>query len=192
MSSASSKNEVLFVTGNSHKVKEANRVLSQFGINVKMVDCEKVEIQSDSLVRIAKYAASLAAKKLGKPIIVEDSGLFIKALDGFPGPFSSYAFKTLGCGGVLQLMSGITDRRATFKCIVAFCSPGSHPLAFGGKAYGSIPPSVRGTGGFGFDPIFVPKKGDGRTFAEMPPEGKDRLSHRGAAFRGFGKWYAKY
>jgi len=191
MGSMSAMNEVLFVTGNSHKVKEANRVLSLFGITVKMVECEKVEIQSESLTRIAKYAASLAAKRLGKPVIVEDSGLFVKALEGFPGPFSSYVYKTIGCGGVLQLMSGITDRRAVFKCAVAFCSPGLPPLAFEGKAYGSISSSIRGSGGFGFDPIFIPRSGDGRTFAEMPPEDKDRLSHRGAAFRAFGEWYAK-
>jgi XTP/dITP diphosphohydrolase len=191
MAGKSSKNEdeVLFVTGNSHKVEEANRVLSQFGIAVKMMDCKKVEIQSESLTKISKYAASLAAKKLGKSIIVEDSGLFVKALDGFPGPYSHYVFKTIGCGGVLQLMSGVTDRRAVFKCAVAFCSPGSRPLAFEGRAHGSISSSIRGSGGFGFDPIFVPENGDGRTFAEMPPEGKDCLSHRGAAFRGFGEWY---
>jgi len=187
--SAKNEDEILFVTGNSHKVKEANRVLSRFGITVKMAECEKVEIQSESLTRIARYAASLAAKRLGKPVIVEDSGLFVKALDGFPGPYSSYVYKTIGCGGTLQLMSGITDRRAVFKCAVAFCSPGSPPLAFEGKAYGNISSSIRGSGGFGFDPIFVPKNGDGRTFAEMPPEGKDSLSHRGAAFRGFGEWY---
>ncbi|MDD1764669.1 MAG: XTP/dITP diphosphatase [Candidatus Methanomethyliaceae archaeon] len=188
----SMKNEVLFVTGNIHKVKEASRILSKFQINVKMLDCEKVEIQSDSLVRIAKYAASLASMKLKKTIIVEDSGLFIKPLNGFPGPFSSYVFKTVGCGGVLQLLSGKADRSAVFKCAVAFCSPKSHPVVFEGKTYGSISLSVKGSGGFGFDPIFIPKKGDGRTFAEMPPENKDRLSHRGAAFKGFGEWYAKH
>jgi len=185
------KNEVLFVTGNRHKVEEANRTLSQFGITVKMVGCEKVEIQSESLTRIAKHAASLAAKKVSKPVMVEDSGLFVKALDGFPGPYSSYVYKTIGCGGILQLMSGITDRRAVFRCAVAFCSPGSPPLAFEGKAYGSISSSVRGSGGFGFDPIFVPKGGDGRTFAEMPPESKERLSHRGAALRSFGEWFSR-
>lgn len=192
MSSRSMKNEVLFVTSNLHKEKEASRVLSQFGINVKMSDCEKVEIQSDSLVSVAKYAASLASKKLGKSVIVEDSGLFVKSLNGFPGPFSSYVLKTVGCGGVLQLISDKADRSAVFKCAVAFCSPKSHPLVFEGKAYGSISSSVKGSGGFGFDPIFVPIKGDGRTFAEMPPEDKDRLSHRGTAFRSFGEWYAKH
>lgn len=186
------KHEVLFVTRNIHKVKEASRVLSKFEINVKMLDCEKVEIQSDSLVRIAKYAASLASTKLKKTIIVEDSGLFIKALNGFPGPFSSYVYKTVGCGGVLQLLSSKTERSAVFKCAVAFCSPDSHPLVFEGKAYGTISRSVKGSGGFGFDPIFIPKRGDGRTFAEMLPENKDLLSHRGAAFKGFGEWYVRH
>jgi XTP/dITP diphosphohydrolase len=192
MNNGRMKHEIFFVTGNVHKLEEASRILSKFGIHLKMLDYEKVEIQSNTLVRIAKYAASLASMKLKKTLIVEDSGLFINALNGFPGPFSSYVYRTVGCRGVLKLLSGKANRNSVFKCVVAFCSPSTNPLIFEGKAFGSIALSVKGSGGFGFDPIFIPKKGDGRTFAELIPEDKDRLSHRGAAFRNFGEWYIKH
>ena len=181
--------ELMFVTGNQHKVEEANGILSEFNLKVRMASCEKIEIQSDSLTSIAEYAASVAASKIAKPVLVEDSGLFIAALSGFPGPYSSFTFNTIGCKGVLKLLRGISDRRARFRCAVSFCKPGSNPTNFEGYADGAISLGEKGLAGFGFDPIFIPLDGDGRTFAEMPSPEKGRLSHRGAAFRAFGKWY---
>jgi XTP/dITP diphosphohydrolase len=178
---------ILFITNNEHKVEEANRILSPFGIRLEMSPQKKVEIQSDSLVRIARYAALTAAKKLKSPVLVEDSGLFIKALNGFPGPFSSYVQKTIGCEGILKLLQGREDRGAAFRCAVAFWSPNLGLHTFHGRSLGRISLSMRGHAGFGFDPIFVPS-GEDLTFAEMPPEQKDRFSHRGAAFRAFGSW----
>uniref|UniRef100_A0A7C3IT17 XTP/dITP diphosphatase n=1 Tax=Candidatus Methanomethylicus mesodigestus TaxID=1867258 RepID=A0A7C3IT17_9CREN len=182
------KREILFATGNPHKVEEANRTLSQFGICLRIANCEKVEIQSDSLERIAEHAAASAAAKLGCPVIAEDSGLFIKSLGGFPGPYSSYAFKTIGCSGILRLMEGVSDRRAAFRCSIAYAVPGNPTLLFAGEALGFISDSARGTRGFGFDPIFKSNEGRGLTFAEMEAEEKDRISHRGRAFRSFGDW----
>lgn len=182
------RRELLFATGNPHKVDEANRALSPFGISLRMANCGKVEIQSDSLERIAEHAAASAAAKLGCPVIAEDSGLFIRSLGGFPGPYSSYAFKTIGCSGILRLMAGISDRRAAFRCSIAYAVPGSPTLLFSGEALGSIPDSARGDRGFGFDPIFISNEGNGLTFAEMESDEKDRISHRGKAFRSFGEW----
>lgn len=181
--------KVLFVTNNDHKVSEANRILSPFGIEMIKSNFVKVELQSTSLRRIAKHASIIAANKLLKPVVVEDSGLFIKALGGFPGPFSSYVYKKLGCKGILKLMNGIEDRTAMFKCIVSYCQPGHKPIIFEGITYGEISLEIRGSGGFGFDPIFIPKPGNGLTFSEMRPEEKDMFSHRGKAFRKFGEWY---
>jgi XTP/dITP diphosphohydrolase len=180
--------EILFVTGNQHKVEEANRILFPLGLKVKMADCEKIEIQSNSLASIAEYAAMLAAKKMCAPVIVEDSGLFIGALGGFPGPYSSFVFKTLGCEGVLRLLHGIPNRGSSFQCAVSYCLPDAAPKTFGGRADGAISANARGSMGFGFDPIFLPSKGGGRTFAELSMEEKGLLSHRGAAFRGLGAW----
>lgn len=180
---------ILFITNNDHKVSEANRILSSFGIEMIKLNFAKIEIQSNSLRKIAKYASIFAANKILKPVVVEDSGLFIKALNGFPGPFSSYVYNKLGCKGILKLMSGIEDRVAAFKCVVSYCQPGNKPIIFEGITYGEISSEIRGSGGFGFDPIFVPKSGIGLTFSEMSPEEKNGLSHRGKAFRKFGEWY---
>lgn len=185
-----STDEILFVTGNRHKVEEANRALSPFGLRARMADCEKIEIQSDSLERIAEYAASVAAERVGSPVIVEDSGLFIDSLMGFPGPFSSFVFKTLGCDGVLRLMSGVLHRTASFRCAVSYCQPKTAAKTFEGWAEGSISSCPKGSQGFGFDPIFIPARGGGRTFAELSIEEKGALSHRGAAFRSFGEWFS--
>jgi len=153
-----------------------------------MANCEKVEIQADSLERIAEHAAASAAAKLGCPVVAEDSGLFIKSLGGFPGPYSSYAFKTIGCSGILKLMGGVSDRRAAFRCSIAYAVPGNPTLLFAGEALGFISDSAKGTRGFGFDPIFISNEGRGLTFAEMDAEAKGRISHRGKAFRSFGEW----
>ncbi len=181
---------ILFITANEHKLEEANRILSPFDIELKISPQKKVEIQSRSLMNIARHAALVAAKSLQSPVLVEDSGLFINALKGFPGPFSSYVHSTIGCEGIIRLLTGVTDRRALFKCAIAFCAPTSRPETFQGVSLGHVSPTMRGTAGFGFDPIFIPDGGGGLTFAEMPPEEKDRLSHRGAAFRTFGRWYS--
>ncbi|MDD1776367.1 MAG: XTP/dITP diphosphatase [Candidatus Methanomethylicus sp.] len=182
---------ILFVTGNQHKCEEASRALAEYGITLKMANCEKVEIQSDSLGEIALYAANWAAMKLGTAVLVEDSGLFIKSLGGFPGPFSSYAHKTIGCGGILSLMSGESDRKAFFEAAVAYVAPNAKPQIFTGLIDGEIARSVRGSQGFGFDPIFEPDGYGGKTFAEISLLEKTSLSHRGKAFRCFGKWYSE-
>ncbi len=184
------RRRLLFVTGNRHKLEEANAILAPFNISLEMADCRKLEIQSASIAAIAGTAARSAAKRLCAPAVVEDSGLFVRALGGFPGPYSSYAYRTLGCEGILRLLSGVEDRRAAFRCAVAYCLPGSRPRIFTGTSLGSISPSMRGSGGFGFDPIFVPDGGGERTFAEMDGPEKSRLSHRGNAFRAFGRWYS--
>jgi len=186
-----SMGEIFFVTGNNHKLIEANKTLSGYGISLKMADCEKVEIQSDSLSKIAEYAACLAVKELRTPVIVEDSGLFISALGGFPGPYSSYAHKTVGCAGMLKLMEGVEDRKAAFRAVVVYAAPGLTPMLFNGDSQGLISLSAKGSQGFGFDPIFIHDECGGRTFAEISADEKNRLSHRGAAFRSFGKWYSR-
>ncbi|MGC8936268.1 MAG: XTP/dITP diphosphatase [Candidatus Methanomethylicaceae archaeon] len=179
---------IMFITNNEHKVEEANRILSPFNIKLEMCPQRKLEIQSESLLKVAKYAALAAAKRLHSPLLVEDSGLFIKVLNGFPGPFSSYVHKTVGCEGVLKLLSGLSERSAAFKCVVAFYSPSLGVNTFQGRSVGNISQEMRGSAGFGFDPIFIPE-GSNLTFAEMQPDEKDRFSHRGAAFRAFGSWF---
>lgn len=147
-----------------------------------------MEIQSPDLESIAEFAARAFAKEERRPVVVEDSGLFIKALKGFPGPYSSYVHTTLGIRAVLRLTEDVRSRDAYFQSVVATCIGDGHCRTFSGKVYGSISHCAVGKRGFGFDPIFVPK-GESRTFAEMPQTVKNRYSHRAGAFQKFAKWY---
>lgn len=181
------KAKILFVTGNLHKLEEVNAILSPYGIDVGMAGCDKLEIQADTLEEVASYAAKIAAKSAKSAVVVEDSGLFIEALGSFPGPYSSYAFKTIGCDGILRLMRGFERRAASFKSAVAYCEPDYEPKVFTGVSNGSICRSAKGSRGFGFDPIFV-GEGSELTFAELSTDAKCNVSHRGAAFRRFSEW----
>ena len=177
---------VYMVTGNRHKVEEARRILERYGVELVQANARKLEIQSESIEEIALTAARHAYLQLRRPLIVEDAGLFIEALKGFPGPYSSYVYKKLGVKGVLKLMEGVRDRRACFKAAIAFVAPGVERV-FTGEVCGWIAREARGSGGFGFDPIFVPE-GEDRTFAEMSIEEKNKYSHRARAFKKLGEW----
>lgn len=181
--------DLIFATRNRHKFEEVKEMASVYGIKLKMHRGPYEEIQSDKLGEIAKHSAVVACTALKRSCFVEDAGLFVKALRGFPGPYSSYVFKTIGNNGLLKLMAGEGDRRAEFRSAVAYCEPGSRPIVFYGNVKGHIARASRGSGGFGFDPIFIPIGGDGRTFAEMSIEEKNRFSHRAKAFEKFLKWY---
>lgn len=178
-----------FATSNRGKFIEAAQVASRFGIKLKQLRAEKLEIQSNDLASIASFAAMWAARRKKCPVLAEDAGFFLKALGGFPGPYSSYVFKTLGTRGILDLMKNAKNRKASFQAAVAFCTPKARPRCFTGLVEGHVNRKPRGTHGFGFDPIFIPQGGDGRTFAEMATEEKNALSHRAIAFARFSKWY---
>jgi len=177
-----------FVTGNIHKFNEARLILAEYKVATAMLKIEAVEIQDDNLENIAKASATDAVEKCGLPIIVEDAGLFIEALNGFPGPYSSYVYRTIGTKGVLKLMKNVNEREAHFQSVVAFCSPEETPRCFHGKVKGKISNEERGSSGFGFDPIFEPS-GREKTFAEMSTTEKNKYSHRAKALRKFARWY---
>jgi len=147
----------------------------------------KTEIQSTNLGEIAKFAAQEAAKKHNRTVLVEDSGLFVKALDGFPGPFSSYVHDTIGVEGLLRLMNRQTQREAYFQASLALASPRGSSQEFSGKVHGTISHKSAGNQGFGFDPIFIPR-GSRKTFAQGGTEFKDKYSHRAIAFRKLALW----
>lgn len=180
---------VIFATGNIHKYREVSRFLSEYGITIKQEDIKRLEIQSDSLEEIATTSVKNAVSLHGGPVLVEDSGLFIDPLGGFPGPYSSYVYRTIGNSGILQVMKEADSRDASFKSIFAYLKQGNEPVLFSGVVSGRISASLLGSKGFGFDPIFVPNEGDGRTFGEMTVQEKNRLSHRSKAIRRFALWY---
>jgi len=185
---------VFFATGYIHKFDEARSILTGLDIAVGMLRVKDVEIQSDSLVEIAKSSAQEAFKRCHLPIIVEDAGLFIDALNGFPGPYAAYAYQTIGNKGLLKLLENVENRKAVFRSAIAYCdSEAEAPVVFEGEAEGEITVDERsgsGKSGFGFDPIFRPS-GSAETFAEMSLEEKNGFSHRAKAVRKFAEWYKK-
>jgi XTP/dITP diphosphohydrolase len=120
---------------------------------------------------------------------VEDSGIFIKALSGFPGPYSSFVYETIGLRGILDMLRRHSDRRAYFQCTVAFGSSGLDAHLFTGKVAGKISRRVVGIKGFGYDPIFIPD-GSTKTFGQTSSTFKNSHSHRAKAFQKFAKWYS--
>lgn len=173
------KLKLYFITSNKHKYMEVLRIAEKYGICLEMMPGMKFEIQSDSLEEISIYSAIENYKVLRKPLMVEDAGLFIKALNGFPGPYSSYVYKTIGINGILKLMEGVEDRRAYFMSVVTIIA---EPIFIveKGLVNGLISNEPRGSFGFGFDPIFIPE-GSTKTFAEMTVEEKNKYSHRAKA-----------
>jgi len=171
---------MLFVTSNPGKAREAEEIL---GNDVERADYDYVEIQSDSLEEIAAHGVRDAYEELGEPCFVDDSGMFVEGVGGFPGPYSSYVYSTLGLEGVLRAVEGIEDRSARFDCAVAY-HDGDDVQTFEGTVRGRVAHERRGDGGFGYDPVFEVKE-DGRTFAEMPPDEKNAVSHRRRAFEAF-------
>jgi XTP/dITP diphosphohydrolase len=183
---------VFFATNNINKFNEARKVLSKHGVSVGMLRVKAVEIQSDSLSEIAKTSAIDAFKRCHLPLIVEDAGLFVDALKGFPGPYAAYVYKTLGNAGLLKLVEKVKNRKAEFQSAIAYCdNVYLAPLCFEGESVGEITAKERkgnARQSFGFDPIFQPR-GSTRTFAEMNIDEKNGFSHRAEAIREFAEWY---
>lgn len=165
--------EIFFATGNTHKFAEAKAVLSD--VELKQYVFRQREIRSDSLEEIARDAVEKAYKECKKPVFVEDSGLFIPALNGFPGTYSSWTLEKIGLDGILRLMQGIENREARFEACIAY-NDGSQVRAFHGSCQGRLAGEERGEAGFGYDPVFVPE-GHEQTFAENITL-KNKLSHR--------------
>lgn len=175
-------------TANDHKYNEAREILGEYGIKLERLSIERVEIQADEPEAIAKY--SLKILDMDIPLLIEDAGLYIDKYIGFPGPYSSYVLRTIDNEGILKLMEGDEDRGAMYLSAIAY-RDGDITATFRGEVKGEIAHEKRGTGGFGYDPIFIPAEGDGRTFGEMGVDEKAKISHRARAFRQLAEWLVK-
>jgi XTP/dITP diphosphohydrolase len=175
-----------FATSNPHKVEEARLVLEPYGFELDTFPHKGTEIQEEDVIKVVKYAADHLPAQEGIGLILEDSGLYINALDGFPASYSSYIFKTLGVEGILRLLEDSSDRSAHFDSAVAL-KFGNEVRVFTGRVYGHISKFPKGSSGFGFDPIFVPE-GYSMTLGELSIEEKCRISHRGLALRRLAAW----
>ena len=183
-------NKIYFVTGNPNKFKEANQILSKHHIQLEMINSKKKEIQNNDIAVIAKTSLKETQKRVSGPVIVEDSGLYISSLHGFPGPYSAYVYETLGCDGILNLLRDQVSRDAEFRSVIAYTEnkKTSNIKIFLGITKGKISEKICGTQGFGFDPIFLPLQID-KTFGEIDLTEKNKYSHRAIAINNFASWY---
>lgn len=170
----------IFITSNSHKVEE----VKQYFPKVKQLNLDLREIRSDSFEEIAKAKLEEALMRFHERdvvIFVEDSGLEIEALNGFPGTYSAWVYKKIGCKGILKLMEDKTNRKARFVTVISAYIPWNQKIVIAkGEVKGEISNEMRGSIGFGFDPIFIPEGYD-KTFAE-DKEMKKKVSHRKKAW----------
>jgi XTP/dITP diphosphohydrolase len=176
---------------NEGKVRELAELFAPYGIrcvSAASLRLPEPEETGDSFTENAKIKAIAAAKGSGMLSLSDDSGLEVEALGGAPGIHSARwggpnrAFDLAMARVHHELKKlGTSDRRANFTCALALAAPDGEATAFTGQAYGTIVWPPRGTRGFGYDPIFVPK-GYGETFGEIEPDLKNQLSHRMRAF----------
>ena len=156
--------KINFVTHNQDKVREFKAILKDF--EVEQIDIDYPELRSDDPEEIAREAVKKLADELGKPVVAEDSGLFIMALKDFPGTSSAYIHKRIGLKGILRLMEGIKNRECVYKSAVGYCEPGKEAVSFLGDEAGEVAEEIKGSHGFGHDPIFIPE-GSEQTYGEM-------------------------
>ena len=174
---------ILFASSNRHKFSEARDILATYGVDLGFFDCDIDEIQSESVERIARLKSIQAFGLCNAPVLVEDAALHIDALGGFPGPYSSYVFGTIGNSGILRLLEGCR-RDARFLSVISYCDHTMKPETFAAEVRGTISYDVCGSG-WGYDPIFVP---DGHTLTYAQMTDKNRVSHRRAALLRFATW----
>jgi len=169
-----------FITSNKGKFLEAKEKLRPLGFSVVQKNLGYPEIQAESLEDVALQGITHVRMSFNEPFMLEDAGLFIEALHGFPGVYSKYVFFTIGLPGILKLLSGVKDRKAVFRSVYVYSEPGHKPIISVGECNGIISTEQRGKNGFGYDPIFLPLGLRG-TFGEMTMDEKNRYSHRSKA-----------
>jgi len=136
--------KMVFVTGNKGKFNEARSILEAKDIELIQDTGGYPELQEDELEPIASFGAKWAAEKLKIPVMVDDSGLFINALNGFPGPYSAFVENKIGNKKVLRLMEDEDDRTAVFKSVIGYCEPAKEAIVFTGMVKGLISLVVSG------------------------------------------------
>jgi XTP/dITP diphosphohydrolase len=184
------RHPILLGSSNPGKLREYREILG--GLDLELVTPDELDPvppePSEDAASFAENASSKArgyAAASGLQTVADDSGLEVYALRGAPGVrsrrfFGHNASAEERNAKLLALLDGVTDRSARFVCVTALASPDGHVELFEGEVHGEIAEAPRGDAGFGYDPVFV-IAGDGRTMAELPPEEKHRVSHRGLA-----------
>ena len=169
-----------FVTSNKAKAREASEKLRPLGYSVVQKDLGYPELQTDTLENVVAQGIHSVNERFHKAFILEDAGLFIDALEGFPGVYSKYVFFTIGLSGILRLLDKVEKRTAVFRSAYGYSEPGKKPVILTGECHGTISYEQRGNQGFGYDPLFIPNQAK-KTFGEMTIQEKNQFSHRAKA-----------
>jgi len=181
------KETIYFITGNNSKFNEIQKLFQKEDLSyeLKQNTIKTTEIQAYSVKEVALFKLNSVRGKMNNSFFIEDAGFFVDVpLNGFPGVYSKYVLNTIGNKGILDLIKDYNDTKAHFKAvIVLYFQPSNEILIFEGIVEGRVAENIRGRGGFGFDPIFIPKEFPNRTFAELTIEEKNSVSHRGKAWR---------
>ena len=167
-----------FVTSSPHKHREAEAIL---GVALERVALDLSEPQGLDVVAVAREKARAAFAALGRPVLVEDTALELAALGGFPGPLIRWLLEAAGPAAIARMLDGFPDRGARARCAAVAWDGARERLGVGDVA-GTIARRPAGAGGFGWDVVFVPEWGRGRSYAEMAPAEKNARSHRALAF----------
>lgn len=169
--------DIVVVTSNKNKLREINSIL---GTDHKVSTIDIPEIQSLNLDEVISHKAKAAYAIIKKPVLVEDVSLNIKSLKGLPGPFVKFFLVTVGTEGTVKLLGKKPTDTTAIAAVAIF--DGKNLKIFKGKVEGTLSKKDRGTNGFGFDKIFIPK-GYKKTYAQMTPEQKNKISHRAKALK---------
>lgn len=177
---------LLFITSNEHKLREARFALSDCRILKRTMTLPEIQGEPEDIIR-AKAAA--AYKKVRKPLFVEDICLCFESLNGLPGPYIRDFLEKIGQKGLIKLLAGHKNKKATAKCYIGFAQSAKNIKVFVGETKGTIANKPRGKMNFakGWDPIFIPN-GTTKTNAEMPLEEKNKFSHRRKALNKFKRY----
>jgi non-canonical purine NTP pyrophosphatase (RdgB/HAM1 family) len=168
----------VLVTGNPGKVAEARLAIGP-GLEAAAVDLP--EIQSLDYLEILRAKADEAWKRVGRPLVVEEAGLDLQALGGFPGPLVKWMLAAVGAEGIARTAASLGDPRAAARCFLLY-KDGDREIVAEGRTEGILVLPGRGAHGFGWDPVFQPD-GSPLTFAELTGAEKGEVSHRGKAWR---------
>ncbi len=181
---------IVLATANPDKARELAALLEGFQVVLRPADLPDVDETADTLEGNARLKAAAVMEATGELAVADDTGLEVDALDGRPGV---WAARYAGPGAtyadnvhkLLDELEGVPSERRTarFRTVAVALFPEGREVVAEGSVDGSIAEAPRGEAGFGYDPLFVPDGGDGRTFAEMSSEEKSAISHRGQALR---------
>jgi XTP/dITP diphosphohydrolase len=167
--------KIYYITENKRKIERAREICRNTNVEIEQIAMEIPEIQADNSREVARFSAKFAGEKLGKPVIKLDVGFYIRALNGFPGPFVKYINQWLKPELILEMMRSEKDRYCHWEDVLAFCDK-AQLRVFSSREEGTIAKDVRGENGWGMDKIFIPR-GQAKTKAELSDKERIEISN---------------